>query len=146
MEIDFFLLLCFSLNISFTFRTGSTWSFQFIHWWIHRFFSVLLSKFKQMADVRNTCDKHTFAFTLEIIYGGLHNLVWNFVFSFIWTIFDRICSHMCGCCLCLPWQQINAHNEWVAWEKNVSYHVNNIFLIIAPSNQSFFFKSTVINT
>lgn len=66
------------------------------------FFFALLSKFKQMADVRNTCDKHTFAFTLEIIYGGLHNLVWIFVFSFIWTIFDRICSHMCGCRLCLP--------------------------------------------
>lgn len=55
------------------------------------FFLALLSKFKQMADVRNTCDKHTFAFTLEIIYGGLHNLVWSSVFSFIWTIFDRMC-------------------------------------------------------
>lgn len=131
----FFLLLCFSLNISFTFRTGSTWSFQFIHWWIQRFFFALLSKFKQMADVRNTCDKHTFAFTLEIIYGGLHNLVWSFVFSFIWTIFDRICSHMCGCRLCLPWQQINAHNGWVAWEKKcVIPCKQHIFNNDSPSN------------
>lgn len=111
------------------------------------FFFALLSKYKQMADVRNTCDKHTFAFTLEIIYGGLHNLVWSFVFSFIWTIFDRICSHMCGCHLCLPWQQINAHNGWVAWEKNVLYRVNNIFLItIPPRIRVFFLKPTVINT
>lgn len=141
-------------------NSRTTWSFNSIDsdgslLWMGTLFP-LLSKFKQMADVQNTCDKHTFAFTLAIIYEGLHNLVWSFMFSLIRSIFDRFhCMDLCCCglrfALRTSWQQINAHNEWIAWNPLWKKQLNcvtlckqNIFITIRP-NSRFFFSLTLCN-